>query len=151
MSLGAFDGNNQYRLTTDKIWLTPEGGFAILLNNKTGGTSVKGSIVAVGAAVASSVILAPANSEVNIGVIYNAGVADGADVWVVTHGMADVLLKDGQAGVMGQWVGVSDVAGRAYCTSAPGTTSEHNREVGHCMQTISSGTGVVMRCHLHQN
>lgn len=98
-------------------------------------------------------IQAPANSDEPIGVVYEAGVADASDAWIWTSGaVCQVLLKDGTASTRGNWAYVSDTAGRADLTNAdPIGATEHTREIGHCLESKSSGTNVLARVTLHFN
>jgi hypothetical protein len=137
---------------------TPEGGSARQLINKTGAISKKGTLVEAGTAIDHSVQNVSADDPDCIGVIYEDGIADGELVWVVTHGIGDVLLEDGSASTRGYWARVSVTqAGRADITlpNPPGGTiveiDNHFREVGHCLQSVSSGTDKLARILLHFN
>ena len=134
--------------------VTPLGGIATYLINKTGAPSVAGSIVSAGTAD-NSVRLTPANAPIPVGVMYESGVPDGDYCLVVITGRAEVLLKDGTGSSAGNWVGVSDVAGRAIADMHPGATppdtTEHNRELGHCLTTCEAGINVLINVLLHFN
>lgn len=134
-----------------KAKITAEGGYAVLLTNNTGHTSVKGEIVIASASVDNGVDQAGASSVVPIGVIYNAGVAASSAVWVVVSGIAQVLIKDSTAVTRGQWIGCSDTAGRGYADADPIGAGAHNREVGHAIESKGSGTDVLCYVVLHQN
>lgn len=138
---------------TPRIMMTPEGGLAIRMTNKTLTTSVKGSIVQIynSTAIDNAVDLSGANSIHPIGIMYDGGVADGDECWVVVSGRAQVLLKDGQAGVKEYWLGTSGTVGRANCKTDPASQSEHMQEIGHCMEAIASGTDVLAYAVLHFN
>lgn len=129
---------------------TTEGGLYQIFINKTGASSVKGTIVSASTTTDNAVQIAPANTEMPIGVIYESGIADGSAVKVVTYGKADVLLKNGEASTHGYWCGVSDTAGRMYQLSSPNPTA-HYREIGHSLESKSSGTNVLSRVQLHFN
>lgn len=86
-----------------------------------------------------------------IGVIYENGVTNGNPVKVVIYGRAEVLLKDGEAGFLGYWCGVSDTAGRMYQLSNAPSNTDHNREIGHSLEANSSGTNVLSMITLHFN
>lgn len=138
------------------IFETPEGGQARLYVNKTGAASVKGTAVVLGAAIDESVIVAPADSPMVIGWIYNSGIADGEKVWVVGDGDCDALLQDSTAATRGYWVRSSITqAGRVNATLAvpPGggipEIDQHFRECGHCEENVSSGTNKLARIHIH--
>lgn len=134
---------------------TPEGGFAVRAINKTGSTSVKGTVVATDTSDDFAFRVCPGNAPIPAGVVYEDGVPDGEMCWFVISGVADVLLKDGESAVRGYWVGLSDVAGRSYQAQHTGQSipeqAEHNKEIGHSMETKDSGTDVLARCILHFN
>ena len=124
-----------------KIKLTAEGGYAILLKNKTGSASVAGQIVSADTGTDNSFYTTPANGDMPIGVVYNAGVADGSDAWVVVSGMANVLFKDTIAPTRGYQAFVSSTAGRSD-QSATSTT----KKIGQVLETKSSGTDIIAKC-----
>lgn len=130
---------------------TSEGGYFQTFINNTG-ISVKGTIVIASVHVDNAVDTAPANTSMPIGVIYESGVPNGSPVKVVVYGKAQVLLKDGETAACGYWCGMSDTNGRMYQTDTfPGTT-EHVREIGHSLETISaSGTNILSFVQLHFN
>lgn len=138
-----------------KAKITPEGGVAILVTNKTGADSVKGMPVKADTSADNAIAVAGADSVVPIGVVYDSGIADGKDVWVIVSGIADVLFKDTVAPVRGYWVAISDASGRAtnadHTGSTPPEQAEHNREIGHCIESKDAGTDVVAKCILHFN
>lgn len=130
---------------------TSEGGFYEKFINKTGASSVKGTIVVASTSTDNAVGKAPAGSTMPIGVIYETGIADGSSVKVVVYGKAEVLLADGQSATHGYWCGVSaSVAGRMYQDVAP-PTDNHSREIGHSLQTHASGTDVLSLVQIHFN
>lgn len=140
------------------VFHTPEGGIATQFINKTGAPSIKGTLVNTEGSVDFSVTTVGTNDPECIGVIWSDGIPDGQKIWVVTHGQADVLLQDLTASTRGFWAKVSATqAGRADITNAapPGggipEIDEHFREVGHCIQSVSSGTDKFARVHLHFN
>lgn len=139
------------------VKFTVEGGLAVRLTNKTGSNSVKGSLVQADTTVDNAFILSAVDEYMTIGVVYESGIADGFECWVVVAGLADVLLKDATASVRGNWVKAADAAGRADATNAfpPGGTinalDEHTREIGHCLESKGSGTDVLARCLIHFN
>ena len=134
-----------------RVRFTSEGGLALRLTNRTGTTSQKGKVVRCSAAYDNAVNTAEANSIHPIGVMYDSGVADGSECWVVFSGRAQVLFKDGQGSVHGQWVGTSDTAGRAFAENDPSSTDVHRQEIGHCMESKNSGTDVLVYVDLHFN
>lgn len=136
--------------------LTREGGLAVWFQNKTGAPSVRGMLVTLGTNP-SSVVACPKEIAKPIGAIYTAGVPDGQFVRVVVSGVAYVLFADTQSPTVGYWVGLSDaVDGRAQARSTLPDNSGagidlHNREIGHCVDTVASGTDVLARVVLHFN
>lgn len=62
---------------SNNMKMTPEGGLAIKMINKTGIASVKGYCVTSNDAQDNSVKLVPVDVPSCIGVIYNSGVPDG--------------------------------------------------------------------------
>ena len=146
-----------FKLTKD-IAISNIGGFLVRYINDTGANSIKGTVVISSLSVEDAVDTMVADNDEAIGVIYNSGIADGSDVWVAVSGKADVLIQDGQIATIGYWVrGSITQAGRADITNAdpPGggipQADIHFRELGHCLQTKSSGTDVLARCNLHFN
>jgi len=136
-----------------KIRFTEEGGFAILLTNKTGAASVKGTIVEADTTTDNAFKASAASSDDPIGIVYEAGVADGSECWVVIYGIAEVLLKDTTASTRGYWVMTSDAAGRADATNAapPGFVASHFQEIGHCIESKTAGTDVLAKIVMHFN
>ena len=130
---------------------TVEGGIYITVINATGSNSVKGTIVSTSTATDDAVMITPANSIMPIGVIYENGIATGQPVKVAISGKAYVLMKNGQSATRGFWVGCSDNAGRAYMIVDPPSTSLHSSEIGHSLETKTSGTNVLALIDLHFN
>ena len=130
---------------------TPEGGLYVTYTNNTGTASVKGTVVVASTTINRAVSIAPANSDMPIGVIYDNGVANGQPVKVIVCGNAETLLKNGQAASRGFWCGVADVAGRMHQQSSPPSTTEHSREVGHCLQTVAAGVDKLALIGVHFN
>jgi len=142
---------------TSKCAVTPEGGFAIRLTNKTGGASVKGHVVQSSATTAFGVAKIVVDDPDPIGVFYESGIADGAEAWIVVSGIADVyfvgnttlnhlargfLTADGGAYVIGQ----------ALSEAVPGSpfaSDKHFYEIGHVLEA-RVGAGLAKVC-LHFN
>jgi hypothetical protein len=134
-----------------KHWLTPEGGIAVKLTNKTGGVTVKGTVVSADTTTANAFKTAPANSDTPIGFVYQDGIADGAEAWVVVLGIAEALFKNTVAPVYGYVAYMSDTAGRVNnAATIPGTT-EHWRECGHLLESKAGGTNVLAKLIIHFN
>jgi len=139
---------------TDKL-VTPEGGIAIKMINATGANSVKGSVLSIDTVVERGVRLQVVEYDC-IGIMYSDGVANGEDIWVVISGVAEVLLEDGIAGTIDYWTFAADVDGRADMLAQPpgGTITaidNHFKEIGHCIETVASGTDVLCKIVTHFN
>ena len=74
--------------------ITPEGGFAVRLTNKSGAVTVKGQIVGIKTGTDNAFDLTAVGATYNLGVVYESGVADAAECWVVVAGIAQVLMKN---------------------------------------------------------
>lgn len=136
---------------------TADGGRASRYINGTGAASVKGSIVKLDT-TDSTVILNPADDPMPMGIVYEAGVANGEEMWVVTEGDAYVLLENSTGATAGNWAKSSDsVAGRADVsgTAPTGGTiaslNDHFAEIGHCEKAAVAGTDVLCKIHTHWN
>lgn len=128
----------------NKIGFTSEGGLAIRLTNRTGAPSVKGEAVIASGANDNSFIQAIAGAVDVIGAVYEAGIANGSECWVVKAGIAEGLVSTdgGAAGsTRGNWVGMSSTqAGRFDMTNAsPPAAPTHFEECGHCLETKAAG------------
>lgn len=131
------------------IRFTEEGGVYVKLTNKTGVASVKGSVVQPNAN-ANSFELTEGDCLECFGVVYENGIADGAECKVVYGGRVQVLLKDDTASATKNWVQTSDVAGRADASGAsPAAAPQHFQEIGHCIETKDAGTDVLAFTMLH--
>lgn len=138
-------------IVSEKVMLTQIGGVAIKLTNKTGSASVKGMLVEAGDTVDNSFIINDVSGDHPIGVVYGAGVADGAECWVVIYGIAEVLLKDSTTATRGYWVQSADVAGRVDATFAAPNPATHWREIGHALESQGAGTDVLAKITMHFN
>lgn len=135
--------------STGKVAFTPEGGIAVKMTNKTG-VSVKGTIVtSYGSAVDNACVPSPTaatGGDRPFGVMYEAGIADGASCWVVVAGIADVLLATTLTSttVLPGYVVMASTAtaGRADCHVDP-NSSTHDRECGHFLEAKSGGNQLV--------
>lgn len=136
--------------------LTHEGGLAVWFQNRTGGPTVKGTLITMGTAP-SSVVVCPKTIPKCCGVILDSGVPESEFVRVVIAGVAYVLVEDGLGPTVGNWVGLSSVTdGRAqFQATLPDNSGAgidlHNREIGHCVDTVPAGTDVLARVVLHFN
>ena len=110
-------------------FITDEGGTTTVLVNDTGANSVKGTLVKGSSSGASSVI---EGDTTWVGVVYENGIKDGADVRVVVIGVTQVLLKDTVGATQGDLLGISSVAGRVDTT--------YTVKVGQALETKAGGT-----------
>lgn len=132
--------------------VTPEGGKGYRLTNKTGAASVKGTLIKLDPTNDNSFILTAADDVECMGVVYDNGVADGSECFIVTEGRCQMLLKDATASTRGNWIKTADVAGRADMTSAsPAAAPTHFEEVGHCMESKGADTDVLAFANAHFN
>ena len=130
--------------------LTPDGGSAIPLINKTGAASVKGTVVDASITTDLAVAIEDIGDIDPIGVIYQSGIPDGDPVLVIISGVAEILIDDATAATSGDWAGTSDVtAGRAQANTEPPATVKHDQEIGHFVESKSSGTDVLAKAILH--
>ena len=132
--------------------ITPIGGLAVLLLNKTGGASVAGELVQASTTTDFAVEQADADGVQAIGAFLDDGVPDASWAWVVVSGICDVMLEDATAATHGNWVQVSGTAGRADATNSPpspASTNAHFTEIGHCIQTAGAGSDVKARIVMH--
>lgn len=133
------------------------GGFMIKLTNKTGAASVKGTIVDGGTSVNNSFTLCVKDIPDVFGVVYEAGIADGAECWVTISGIAEVLFVGSTT--RGQFArgfltadGGSYIAGYALAENVPTSpfsTDKHFYELGHILES-RTGAGLA-KCVLHFN
>lgn len=136
--------------------VTTEGGFYINLINKTGGVSVKGTVVEPSSTIDLAVNKIQQGIPDPIGVIYEDGVADGELVKVVISGIADVLFIGSTTrhhfarGFVAAEAGF--VAGKAISESIPTSpfaTDKHFYEIGHVLES-RDGAGLA-KVMLHFN
>ena len=125
--------------------ITKQGEFQILLVNETGFTSRRGDILRASMGYDFGVTTNIISGVTPIGVMASTGIANGGLVWVTWGGKAQFRIEDGQASTRSYWIDNSDsVNGRAVTTAAEPTqptfsTTEHDGEVGHCIETVASG------------
>jgi hypothetical protein len=130
-----------------KLTVTPDGGFAVRLTNKTGSASVKGTIVSADTTTDNAFKVAAGDSVTPCAVVYEDGIADGSECYVVVAGIAEVLVSAGDATTHGDWMGVSATAGLAASSGGEGAGAAHDREIGHALE--SKGAGVNVKVVLH--
>lgn len=145
-------GGASFFKTTNGM-ITEHGGFAMKLKNVGGGTLNRGTVVSLSTVEASAFSACPANGTCAIGLVYDSAVTLNGSGWIVTTGVGYALAKDGTAVTTGNWVGMSDVAGRIYdggTTCDPSNPTVYARGVGHALATCAMGTAVsVLICFQH--
>ena len=120
--------------------ITPEGGFAVRLTNKSGAETVKGQIVGIKTGTDNAFDLTAVGATYNLGVVYESGVADAAECWVVVGGIAQVLMKN--AAVRGQLCRIpltaddSEAAGYAMAADQSDTASVY--KIGDVLETADA-------------
>lgn len=132
-------------LVVNKAAITPEGGFAIYLNNATGSTITKGTVVQPN--TAGGIRPCSAGSSFPIGVAYR-DIPTSTSGWIVVGGIAEVFVDNA---VDPDWVLLVSTVNAGQCTGQPTVPSatDHWREVGH---TLSSTTGSgLVKAVLHFN
>lgn len=139
----------------EKVAITPEGGIAVLVENRTGTTSVKGTLVKTSASFANAVELTAVNVPDTVGVVYQAGIANGRDMWVVISGIADVLfVNNTTAGQFARSCKTGDTgaaAGKAYSEALPSPPSSDTYfyEIGHVFESKTAGQLVKVNLHFN--
>lgn len=140
-----------------EVAITPLGGICIRLENRTAGVSVLGTVVEADTVNDNAFKVCGADCVQPMGVVYQVGVAVGSLCWIVVAGIAQVLLKDATLSTRGNWVYVSDVAGRANATLLipPGggipELDIHMGEIGHCIESKAADTDVLAKIVVHFN
>jgi hypothetical protein len=131
-----------------------ERGFVQKMLNKTGGATVKGTVICCSDATDKS-FMSQADEFCAIGVVAEAGVADASEAWIWVNGsVCQVLWKDGETATHGYVALCADTDGRALNIAVPSANpvvADHFKEIGHVMESKSSGTDVLVLCHLHFN
>jgi hypothetical protein len=131
-----------------KIKLTLEGGYAVLLTNKTGANSVRGEGCCVDLVTSNAVAQSATAASNVIGTFYESGIADGSEAWIVVSGIAPVKV-DGNAVSRGDRLVSSTItAGRAEANNTPAVAA-HFTEWGHVLGDIAAnGTGLMAAHYL---
>ena len=130
----------------DTWGFTPDGGVYQTLTNRTGSSSVKGTIVMQSATYDNAVAIATVGSPLAIGVIYEDNIADGLPLKVIVYGKAQVLLRNGQSITRGNWCVLSSATnGRMEAGTITGAllVSEYAEGIGISLESKSSGTNVL--------
>lgn len=149
------DGQNRNYLN-DNVLVTELGGLAVKMVNKTGGASVKGYVVTASTTTENGVKLIEVDIPAPIGIIYNSGIADGDDVWVVIQGIAEVYyIGNTTLGYLARGFITGDagyVSGQALAEAVPTSpfaTDKHFYEIGHLLEA-RVGAGLA-KTVLHYN
>ncbi len=148
-----FEAYSLNHIITDKVRFTPEGGIAIKVTNGTGVASVKGSLVSVNPSTDNTFIL-QANEYDTFGIVYESGIANGQDTWIVIQGIAEVLVKNTTAMTRGYVAIAADTDGRATCVAVPTANpadTTHWKEIGHVLESKIAGTNILCKCVIHFN
>lgn len=143
----------------DKIGITSDGGYAVKMQNQTGGATTKGYIVHPSTSTDGAFTWVGNDEPDILGAVFGDDdgnqVANGEDCWIVIKGWAYIYSR--VAATRG-WFIRSLVAadsgnpGEAIAEAlpaAPFTTQKHFQECGHCMET-TVGAGLVL-CITHHN
>ena len=122
--------------------ITPEGGFAVRLTNKSGAKTVKGQIVSHKGTVANAFGLTAVDANHCLGVVYESGVGNGAQCWVVVAGIAQVLMKN--AATMGHICRIpltaDDGAAAGYAMAAEQAPTASVYKIGDILETKTADT-----------
>lgn len=140
-------------MINEKAALSPYGAFMVKLTNKTGADTIKGSVVSCSDAVDNAFKL-QANEFDSIGIVYESGVADGLEAWIIVSGIAEVLWKDGETSTREYVALAADTDGRALNVAVPSANpvvAEHFKEIGHVLESKGAGTDVLVKCMIHFN
>jgi len=153
----SFYGNNgalynAEEISTPKVKLTPEGGVAVKMTNKSGSPITQGMIVEAYSAT-GGFRLAQIDSWMPIGVVYDLSIANDAEGWVVVSGIASVYYRAastiGNVARVGVSADTNEVAGQAENDASPTNDAVHFREIGHPIET--RGTPGLALTILHFN
>lgn len=139
-----------------KTRITPEGGIAVKLTNKTGSASIKGYCVTASDDFDNAVQLVPIGDPDCMGIVYESGIADGDEMWVITNGIAEVYFWDstthGHLARTGLASDTGEVSGQAFSEpipSPPFASDKHFCEIGHVLES-RTGPGLA-KVNLHFN
>ena len=140
-----------------KVKLTPDGGVAVKMTNKTGESSIEGTVVGVShSGIDNAVQKIIVDIPDPIGVIAENGVSDGAEVWVVISGIAKVLfIGNTTRGHLARGFLSSDsgyISGYGLSEAVPTSpfaNDKHFYEFGHVLES-RVGAGL-SKCVLHFN
>lgn len=129
----------QINQLTNPIMFSHIGGLLIQVINKTGATSIYGTVVDAATGSDNAVSLSPASGNTPIGIMYSSSISNLATCWIAVAGKADILLATGITASAGDWLGVSTVPGYASASNSPPADTRHDYEIGHCIKAASAG------------
>jgi len=137
---GGINIGNKVRLYYDSV--TNEAGIQVKLTNKSGGNSVKGYIVTASDGTNRAFKNCVINSPDIIGVVAEAGIADGSECWVWMSGSICQVYYIGNTtrGYFARNLVTADggSAGQAIAEalpSSPFATDKHFQEIGHLLES----------------
>lgn len=140
-----------------KAKLSDEGGMLVKMTNKTGAATIKGYVVGNSSTTANAFEKILIDAPDPFGVIYESGVADGSEAWIVVGGIAEVYVTGSVSlnDFVRGWLtadGAGYVAGQGKAEAfpaAPFTSDKHFYEIGHAIEA-RTGAGLV-KCVVHWN
>jgi hypothetical protein len=139
------------KVESQKVIITPEGGLAVKMTNRTGSSSVKGTIVSCSTSYDNAFKIATNLELTVIGIVYSSGVADGSECWVVINGIAEVLMKDSTASDRSYLVMVSSTNGRSDSINPATLLLDNTKILGHFIENKTGGTNVLAKAVIHLN
>lgn len=115
-------------------------------------TSVKGTLIYADPDIDNAFEVNLINEGMPFGVVYESGIADGSEYWVVIAGIVEVLLVNIVASTR-SYIAYSSgsVAGRIDTTVTVPAVITHFREIGHTMESKTGSIDVLCKCVLHFN
>lgn len=131
-----------------KVRMTSLGGLAIKLT--AGEDLAAGELVRASGAADDTALKTTISDDMPMGVVY-AAATTGNSVWVVVQGIAEVQFDGATTPARGHIAFASGAtAGTATSSASLPTVAEHNREIGHVIQSAGAA-GAKVRCVLHFN
>lgn len=137
------------------VEITPEGGMAYWMVNKTGALSVKGTLIEPSATTDQAVQVLSIDEPDPIGIVYDAGVADGGMIRIVFSGKAEVLFSNNPTrhnfarNAIAADGGTNGSAISEALPTSPFATDKHFLEIGHILET--KGAPGLALVNLHFN
>ena len=127
--------------------ITPEGGFAVRLTNKSGAATVKGTIVSIKAGVDGEFELTPVNATHCLGVVETDAVVDGGSAFVTVAGIAPVLMKNNSTAGHICRIPLNGDDGEAagYAMDDAQSTSASVYKIGDVLETKNANTLCLVR------